>query len=248
LKQRGRSKRLAIPGLVFLSIVVSLLCLSNWGLPENAAQGKIQQADLERVQEQPLEADSAGNEVNLETSEPEEYVVRKGDCLWDIAEAHEVPLDALVEINELDPEKAIHPGQRLLIPSDSSEVSESEIEGILKTALGYRGVRYRYGGMSSRGFDCSGLVARVMQIHGYRLPHNSAALFQQGQPVKRDSLQPGDLVFFKTTRRARISHVGIYLGEGKFIHASSGKGKVRIDTLQSGYYALRYVGARRIVD
>jgi cell wall-associated NlpC family hydrolase len=93
--------------------------------------------------------------------------------------------------------------------------------------------------------DCSGLVARVLNSHGITAPHNSRALYRLGKAVARKDLRSGDLVFFHTRGRG-ISHVGIYMGGGKFVHASSGKGRVRVDTLDEGYYARRYVGARRV--
>jgi cell wall-associated NlpC family hydrolase len=142
------------------------------------------------------------------------------------------------------------PGRKISNTSKAAKpsTSKNKIEEILRTALAYRGVRYRYGGMSSRGFDCSGFVAKVLLSQNLDLPHNAAALFNRGKKVERGNLRPGDLVFFRTrSKHLRISHVGIYLGEGKFIHASSGKGSVRVDTLLTGYYARRYAGARRVV-
>lgn len=115
----------------------------------------------------------------------------------------------------------------------------------VRRALGYLGARYRYGGSGSRGFDCSGFTSYIYRQHGISLPHNSAAQYRVGKPVSRSELRPGDLVFFRTRGR-RISHVGIYIGNGKFVHASSARGRVRVDTLNSGYYHQRYVGARRI--
>lgn len=115
----------------------------------------------------------------------------------------------------------------------------------VRRALRYLGTRYRYGGSSSRGFDCSGFTAYVYRQYGINLPHNSAAQYRVGKPVRRSELRPGDLVFFRTRGR-RISHVGIYIGNGKFVHASSARGRVRVDTLNSGYYRQRYAGARRI--
>jgi cell wall-associated NlpC family hydrolase len=115
----------------------------------------------------------------------------------------------------------------------------------VRRALRYLGARYRYGDSGSRGFDCSGFTAYIYRQHGINLPHNSAAQYRVGKTVSRSELRPGDLVFFRTRGR-RISHVGIYIGDGKFVHASSARGRVRIDTLNSGYYHQRYVGARRI--
>ena len=116
---------------------------------------------------------------------------------------------------------------------------------VVRRALGYLGTRYRYGASGARGFDCSGFTSYIYRQHGINLPHNSAAQYRVGKPVSRSELRPGDLVFFRT-RGSRISHVGIYIGDGKFVHASSARGRVRVDTLTSGYYHQRYVGARRI--
>jgi len=116
---------------------------------------------------------------------------------------------------------------------------------VVRTAYAYRGVRYRYGGSSRGGFDCSGFTSHIYRARGIKLPHSSSEQFKAGRKVSSSELKPGDLVFFSTTRRG-ISHVGIYAGEGKFIHASSAGGSVRVDTLRSGYYRNRFRGARRI--
>ncbi|MCS6949987.1 MAG: NlpC/P60 family protein [Armatimonadota bacterium] len=119
-------------------------------------------------------------------------------------------------------------------------------EVIVRTASRYQGVRYRWGGSSRSGFDCSGFTRYIYrQRAGIELPHSASAQFRRGTPVSREELQPGDLVFFQTYRRG-ASHVGIYIGNGKFIHASSARGRVRIDSLDEGYYRQRYLGARRI--
>jgi uncharacterized protein YgiM (DUF1202 family) len=121
---------------------------------------------------------------------------------------------------------------------------------LAKTALGYlrRGIRYVWGGSEpSRGFDCSGFVRYVVNTLGYRLPHNAAQQFGYGTPVSSATLRPGDLVFFRnTTGRSGISHVGIYIGGGQFIHSSSARRGMVVSTLRSGYYAHKYAGARRI--
>jgi len=118
--------------------------------------------------------------------------------------------------------------------------------GVVQTALGYRGVRYRWGGLSSRGFDCSGFVNKVFRQHGVHLPRSAREIYRSGSPVSSEELRPGDLVFFHTTRPG-ISHVGIYIGGGKFIHSSSVRRVgVKISSLAEGYYSRRFVGARRI--
>lgn len=116
---------------------------------------------------------------------------------------------------------------------------------LLDTAYSYQGTRYRWGGMSRSGFDCSGFVGYVYSQHGVRLPRTSIEMSGVGQSVDRDSLKQGDLLFFKTRRGTRINHVGIYIGGGKFIHASSSAGRVLQDTL-NGYYGRVLAGARRV--
>jgi len=172
----------------------------------------------------------------------EVYVVRQGDTLWEIAQSHGTTVEALAQANGLSPDGVLQVGTRLLLPPAGQA---SQQHRFVAAALEYQGVRYRYGGMTSRGMDCSGLVARVLQTYGIDAPHNSQALSKLGVPVSRENLRPGDLVFFHTTRPG-VSHVGIYLGDGKFIHASSRQGRVRVDRLDEGYYSQRFVGARRI--
>jgi cell wall-associated NlpC family hydrolase len=94
--------------------------------------------------------------------------------------------------------------------------------GLLERANAYLGTHYRWGGTTPLGFDCSGFVCFVFNPFGINLPRSSASMAQQGEPVRPEAMQKGDLLFFCTTRRARrVNHVGIYLGKGQFIHACS---------------------------
>lgn len=115
------------------------------------------------------------------------------------------------------------------------------------TALGTIGVNYRYGGETpENGLDCSGLVRYVFrQVAGVALPRTSKELATLGAPVKRADLEPGDLVFFNTRGPAN-SHVGIFLGDGRFIQAPSRGGSVGIAELDNGYWRRHYNGARRL--
>ena len=115
-------------------------------------------------------------------------------------------------------------------------------------ALAHLGTPYRTSGLSPQtGFDCSGLVAYVYREGvGMALPRNTFDLSRMGEPVERAALRPGDLVFYDTQRRA-FSHVGIYLGEERFIHAPSSGGEVRVENLRADYWVRRYNGARRIL-
>ena len=182
-----------------------------------------------------------------EKPKPQFYVVRKGDSLWRIGRRYGTTAPVLAEMNGLRLKAILPVGLRLQVPSGEGggPASHGDGDSLVETALNYRGVRYRWGGMTTRGMDCSGLVARVLNLHGIDAPHNSRALYKIGKSVSRARLQPGDLVFFNTTGRG-ISHVGLYIGESKFIHASSRRGQVRVDSLTDGYYDRKYVGARRV--
>ncbi|MBS1722066.1 MAG: C40 family peptidase [Armatimonadetes bacterium] len=130
--------------------------------------------------------------------------------------------------------------------SSSYAMSSEDRDGVIGTAMQNMGVRYRWGGTSTNGFDCSGLTSYVYSRHGVRLPRTAKEQSTRGQAVGRDGLQKGDLVFFKTTRSDRVSHVGIYIGDGKFVHASSGGGRVRVNNISDNYYSKRFAGARRV--
>lgn len=118
---------------------------------------------------------------------------------------------------------------------------------IVATAKQYLGVSYKYGGSKpSTGFDCSGFVYYVLKSLGYSPYRTSASQYKMGTYVSKSDLQPGDLVFFHGTYKSGISHVGIYVGDGKFIHAPSSGGVVSYADLNSSYYTSHYYGARRI--
>ena len=116
-------------------------------------------------------------------------------------------------------------------------------------AMGMLGIRYKYGGNTpENGLDCSGLVRYVFkQAWGADLPRTSREISQVGQHINQQDLRPGDLVFYNTLRRG-FSHVGIYLGDKKFIHSPSAGGEVRIESMELGYWKKRFSGARRMAD
>jgi cell wall-associated NlpC family hydrolase len=118
---------------------------------------------------------------------------------------------------------------------------------LVALAMKLRDVRYVRGGRSpSTGFDCSGFVRYVFaHAIGLHLPANSARQFLAGIKVRRDDMQPGDLVFFHTRGKKRISHVGIYLDNGRFIHSPSAGKSVEVSSLEDAYWAKRFAGARR---
>jgi len=116
---------------------------------------------------------------------------------------------------------------------------------IVRTANRFIGVRYRWGGQSSdTGFDCSGLTLVVYRLNGLELPRASRQQWKAGRPVYPGQLSKGDLVFFATTGSGRVSHVGIYIGNDKFLHAPGSGRKIRISSMSNKYYKSRYKGAR----
>ncbi len=118
---------------------------------------------------------------------------------------------------------------------------------VVVNALGLLGVPYRYGGNTAeQGLDCSGFVKLVFQqTTGLILPRRSAEMSQMGNTVAENDLQPGDLVFYNTLRRAN-SHVGIYIGNGQFVHSPSSGGKVRTENMNAAYWQKRFEGAKRL--
>lgn len=124
----------------------------------------------------------------------------------------------------------------------------SGLHPFVRVAQRYAGTPYVWGGESGRGFDCSGFIIRVMRDLGYRaLPHSAATQFNYGKPIAQALLKPGDLVFFANTYKPGISHVGIYLGRRRFIHAAgTGMGTI-VSSLDSAKYQAKYAGARRLI-
>ena len=133
---------------------------------------------------------------------------------------------------------------------DASEaVSSGSGSEVVDYAMQFLGCAYVYGGTSPRGFDCSGLVKYVFSNFGVTTNRTASAQMDNGTPVSMSELIPGDVVFFKKSgsRASRASHVGIYIGDGQFIHASTSRTGVIISDLDSAYYTTGFVGARRML-
>lgn len=126
--------------------------------------------------------------------------------------------------------------------------SRGRFDDLLAQAKRWLGIRYVYGGESPTGFDCSGFTLYVYRTAGVMLPHNALEQARLGTSVSRNELVPGDLIFFMTCGSTFINHVGIYIGDGLFIHASSGRGYVTISSLTEGYYLQHYAGASRFLN
>ncbi len=126
-------------------------------------------------------------------------------------------------------------------------LANTVIQEVLASAISLEGTKYKYGGASpNTGFDCSGFVNYVYnKAANLQLPRTTKGISRYGESVSKDDLAPGDLVFFNTARRA-FSHVGIYIGDGNFIHAPSRGGAVRIESMQTSYWKARFDGAKRL--
>lgn len=144
----------------------------------------------------------------------------------------------------------VAPSAAALNGADSSGSGESSPGAtgaeILAEAQKYLGVRYVYGGSSPSGFDCSGFVYYVLNQVGYAPSRAISGQYKLGVSVEKSDLQPGDIVFFANTYTSGLSHVGIYAGNGQFIHAPNSRSTVSYSDLTSGYWANHYYGARRM--
>lgn len=129
--------------------------------------------------------------------------------------------------------------------AEETGAGAAKLAGIEATAAQYLGAPYRFGGEGRDGIDCSSLVQQVFHEHRVELPRTAREQSQVGREVAEGELRKGDLVFFKTCA-PYPSHVGIYLGGGKMIHASSEKGEVTVSDMNSEYYRSRYLGAKRV--
>lgn len=129
----------------------------------------------------------------------------------------------------------------------SSEEFDFTSDELKETAQQYLNIPYVWGGTTTSGFDCSGYVIKVFFDLGIDLPRTSSLLYEEGEFVAKDQLQPGDLVFFNTLGDG-VSHVGIYFGDGQFIHSQSFKGVSITDLNDPKYWGARYIGAKRIAN
>lgn len=133
--------------------------------------------------------------------------------------------------------------------TQASRVGSEKGVDVVLYALGLVDTGYRYGGKNpDAGLDCSGMVSHIYQTTlGFKVKGSAADIARQARAIERQELRPGDLVFFNTNNRS-FSHVGIYIGDARFVHAPSTNGKVRIDRLGDRYYAQRYEAARTFFD
>ncbi|GEM45163.1 LysM peptidoglycan-binding domain-containing protein [Deinococcus cellulosilyticus] len=188
--------------------------------------------------------------------DPEHHTVQRGDTLSALARKYSTTVGALQEANGLT-DTDLKVGQVLILPSTLKNIPQpSNLVNIVSTnpnpwrdyAMSLLNLPYIYGGNDPlRGLDCSSFTLLVMQQAGVRLPRTSMEQSQVGQPIDRQEMQEGDLIFFDTLGHG-VSHVGIYLGDNQFIHANSYLERVSIDDVTNTYYARRVVGVRRVLS
>jgi cell wall-associated NlpC family hydrolase len=235
-----------------------------------ARRYSVQLADLLRLNDLGRRSKLAvGQKVLVRQSGPRSLTVAGGETLSDISARSGLPVDEIVRLNQLEGER-IASGQRLYLepcdpyaaagsappplkvpeasaspalpaPAPSATATRRVIE-LARTMLD---IPYRFGGTTLRGIDCSAYVQRVFGLLDIKIPRTAREQYSVGSTIGRDDLAGGDLVFFRTYA-SFPSHVGIYIGDNLFIHASSMVRKVTIDRIDLPYYRKRFLGARRL--
>ncbi|KAF0145489.1 MAG: endopeptidase LytE [Nitrospirae bacterium] len=207
-----------------------------------------------------------GQKLTVKKTGPKTYTVKKGDNIYRIAKKFNLDVDELKDINLLDSDN-LKKGQKLLVePEPETEIAQtanlveeikklSESEELANMSMSDRlmlfakkflNIPYKFGGSSIMGIDCSAYVQKVYGFVGINLPRSARLQFYEGEVVDRDSLSIGDLVFFRTYA-SFPSHVGIYMGNDLFIHASSKDKKVSIGSMNAPYYFKRFIGGKRFI-
>ncbi len=137
------------------------------------------------------------------------------------------------------------PGAPVVVSEPADQGSPVPLASIVATAMMLQGTPYKNGGSDPSGFDCSGFVQYVFAKHGRKLPREVRDQFQVGAAIDQRDLRPGDLIFFHTVSPG-ASHVGIVVSRDQFVHAPSSRGVVRVERYTTGYWATRWVGAKRL--
>jgi len=192
-----------------------------------------------------------------------EHTIKRGDTLSSIAYKHHTTVKALKKTNCLKNAEIIKLGEVLKVPKRTTkiknrvatsrvtadkEMTSKRATKIIALAKQKLGRKYVWGAVGKRNtFDCSGLTKYVYNKNGIKIPRTSLCQSKHGKKVSRSQLQPGDLVFFDTSKKRKgyVNHVGIYIGNDQFLHASSAKKKVIITSLNRPFYSSRFTGARR---
>lgn len=213
-----------------------------------------------------------GQKLLIRPAEPNVHIVKKDETIRSIAARYNVSPEELMEINEVTSE-TLNVGQKLYLSqeqpamakmedieilkrtmeeeiktvSESDELSEKPLQDkIIVFAKKLLNIPYKFGGNSILGIDCSAYVKKVYGFLGIDLPRTAREQFNKGEAIEKEELSIGDLVFFRTYA-SFPSHVGIYLGNNLFIHASEKGKKVRVDNLDAPYFIKRFIGAKRLL-
>jgi LysM repeat protein len=216
--------------------------------------------------------------VNRPSEEMDSYVVKKGDTLYNISKKVGVPIEEIKKLNGLrtsalkigqilvlsEDEEMLEEGAReeeevAEAKQTEREMGESEASVTLgkwsnleernllvRVAKTFLGAPYKLGGSTLKGIDCSALVKKIYGIFNIELPRTTREQLKVGKKVEKDQLEEGDLVFFK--RRGNLAHVGIYVGDNQFVHASSYSREVKIDHLDAPYYSQRFLRGVRVKE
>jgi LysM repeat protein len=238
-----------------------------------ARQYHVSESDVKGLNDLHSAKLKAGQKLLVALSGPKTYTVKKGDNLWQIAKKFDMDSDDLMEINEMS-SPALKVGQKLFLEekpevvnvdqkyvvmarniedelkkvSESAEFAEKTSPDKLVTfAKKLLNIPYKFGGNTILGIDCSSYVKKVYGLMGVNLPRTAREQFKEGEEIEKEELSVGDLIFFRTYA-SFPSHVGIYLGNNLFIHASSKGKKVTIDNLETPYYVKRFIGGKRLIS
>jgi len=217
----------------------------------------------------------AGQKLLVRQAGPRTYIVKRGDTITRIARRFDMDSQSLMALNGME-SASLRAGQRLYLEEKEKaapvvaeahpkieaakfeeeirQVSQSEEfkaeppqNRLITIAKKLLDTPYKFGGNTTLGIDCSAYVRKAYSLLEVKLPRTAREQFKTGQPVEKDELSAGDLVFFRTYA-SFPSHVGIYLGNNLFIHASSMAKKVTIDSLETPYYVKRFIGAKRLLS
>jgi len=190
--------------------------------------------------------------INLKGVADDKYKVKTGDDIESISSRYHISVKKLKKVNNLK-NKSLVIGTTIKIPNQTIELSTlllniSTASPILKEAKEHLGKSYVWGAVGPAKFDCSGFTSYVCRKNGINIPRTSIMQSEVGTKVTRKELKEGDLIFFDTSKEKRgyITHVGIYLGDNKFIHASSANKQVVISSLNQSFYKARFKWGRRV--
>ena len=191
--------------------------------------------------------------VNLKNRGSRSYTVTEGDTIASVAAEHHITISKLRKENGLEAGQTLIVGSRLRIPDQSIPLSQvlAIIRNggpLLQEARKHLGKKYVWGANGPKSFDCSGFTCYVCNKNGICLPRTSVKQAEIGKKLGREELKAGDLIFFDTSRERKgiVNHVGIYIGNDKFIHASSGAQKVTISSLNQAFYKQRFLWGQRV--